>query len=271
MHTMTATTAPTPAPLDTLTAEQRRAAARDGYLVVEDVLTPEECRMYAARLEEYGTGRRPVPAGMTVQREPRVERGEVVAAAGSDIRKIIRIAETDELFQGLARHPALVRILQGLLGPNLKVKESAVFMKPAGVGSAKGYHQDSQGWPIEPPALWTCWVPFDPSTLDNGCMVYVRGSHTRGILPVKLVVGEYAENVVSEDEYDHSEVTPVPMRAGSAVFHHSLTVHGTAANRSLVPRRAFAMHVMAAEFRYTGSPPMPQHLRISGVDVPGGV
>ncbi len=102
-------------------------------------------------------------------------------------------------------------------------------------------------------------------------MVYVKGSHTRGILPVHQVVGEYAENVVLEDQYDHSKVTPVPVRAGTAIFHHSLTVHGTAANRSSVRRRAFAMHVMAAEFRYTGSPPAPEHLRISGVDVPGGV
>ena len=167
---MIATTTPLPTPLDTLTAEQRQTADRDGFLVVEDILTPDECRMYAARLDEYGTGQRPIPQGMTVQREPRVERGEVVAAAGSDIRKIIRIAETDDLFQGLARHPGLVRILQGLLGPKPELDRPRGSTKTPKGGQSNQRRCGPRGSPlIHQPWTTVAWCMSRVATRVESC------------------------------------------------------------------------------------------------------
>ncbi len=61
-----------------------------------------------------------------------------------------------------------------------------------------------------------------------------------------------------------------PLRLGHPRLH-SLVIHGTAENRSVMPRRAITMSYMAAEYRYTGAPPKPDYLHISGGDVPGGV
>ena len=152
--------------------------------------------------------------------------------------------------------------------PNLKLFRTDVLMKPAGVGSAKGMHQDSPYWPIEPMALWSCWMPFDPATLENGCMTAIPGSHKRGPLPHVHVTNDY---IIPEEHYDYQEVVPTPMRPGSGLFFHSLALHCTAENRSAMPRRAITMSYMATEYSFTGNSPKPEYMRISGVDVPGGV
>lgn len=252
-----------------LSPEQRCQAERDGYVIVEGLLSPEECRAYATRLSDYAGGRRPLPPGLTLQREPRVERGEVApSASGEDVRKISGVAAGDDLFQALVLHPTIVAIMQELIGPNLKLFRADALLKPAGVGSAKGMHQDAPYWPIEPMTQWSCWMPFDPATPENGCMTAIPGSHTRGPLPHVHVTDDY---VVPDEQYDGTAVAALPMAPGSGLFFHSLVLHGTAENRSTQPRRAVTMSYMAATSRYTGRAPKPDYLRISGVDVPGGV
>jgi|DewCreStandDraft_1066081.scaffolds.fasta_scaffold00313_33 ectoine hydroxylase-related dioxygenase (phytanoyl-CoA dioxygenase family) len=250
-----------------LTEAQRRAAEEDGYFVVEDLISPEECQAYIQRLMEYARRERPLPPGMRLQVEPRIARGELSAPLGEDIRKISGMAH-DDLFLKLILHPQIVRLMQELMSPNLKLFRADVLMKPPAVGSAKGVHQDSPYWPIEPMQLWSCWMPFDPATLENGCMMAIPGSHKRGALPHVHVQDDY---VIPEQYYDPKELVPIPMKPGSGLFFHSLLIHGTAENRSQMPRRAITMSYMAAEYRYTGKPPKPEYLRVSGVDVPGGV
>jgi ectoine hydroxylase-related dioxygenase (phytanoyl-CoA dioxygenase family) len=252
----------------TLTAEQRRQAEVDGYFVVEGLLSPERCGAYITRLTEYATSERPLPNGLSIQREPQVARGELAAKPGEDVRKISGVAKGDDLFRQLVLHPTIVALMQGLMGPNLKLFRADVLMKPAGIGSAKGMHQDSPYWPIQPMALWSCWLPFDPATLENGCMTAIPASQTRGALPHVHVTDDY---VISAAHYDQRQVVPIPMTPGSGLFFHSLLLHGTAANRSIQPRRAITMSYMAAEYHYTGKPPQPDYLHISGGHVPGGV
>ena len=182
-----------------LTGEQRRAASKDGYFVVEGVITLQECERFLQRLDDYGHGRRAPQQGMVIEREPRVRRGELSAESGADVRKISGIGAGDDIFRGLVLNPAIVARMQELMSSNLKLFRADALMKPAGVGSAKGMHQDSPYWPIEPMALWSCWMPFEPAMLENGCMTAIPGSHKRGALPHEHVTDDY---VIPEAHYD---------------------------------------------------------------------
>jgi phytanoyl-CoA hydroxylase len=251
-----------------LTEEQQQAATRDGYVLIEDILSPEECREYLERLDDYSHERRPLPKEMKLHREPRVARGEIGASPGEDVRKVSGVAYGDDLFGKLVLKPRVVGVMRRLMSDNLKLFRADVLMKPAGVGSAKGVHQDSPYWPIEPMELWSCWMPFDPATEENGCMQVIPGSHNRGALPHVEVEDDYA---IPEEHYDAEDLILVPMKPGSGLFFHSLLVHGTAPNASSDPRRAITMSYMASEYRYTGEGSKPEYLPISGPDVPGGV
>ena len=250
-----------------LTAEQIEAADRDGYVLLRGIRTPEQCEAYIDRIQMYATGAIAAPPDMQVQREPRVARGELTTS-GADLRKITRICHHDALFRGLVTDPTIVGAMRQLMGPDLKLFRGDVLMKPPLVGSAKGMHQDSPYWPIEPMALWSCWMPFEPATEENGCMMAVPGSHKRGPLPHVSVIDDY---VVPEEHYDRDDVAAVPMEPGDGLLFHSLLLHETSENRSESARRAITMSYMSAGYAYTGPEPRPDYLRISGGDVPGGV
>jgi len=250
-----------------LSPEQFAAYQQDGYLVVEDLISPDEVTALRERIFVYTHGGRPQEQ-LTIQIEPRIQRGEMqVTHPGDGIRKIDGLVEGDDLFRSLGLHPNIVAILTPILGPDIKMFRNSLMLKPPEVGSQKGWHQDSPYWPIEPMALCSCWLPLDDATLENGCMWVLPGRHDHA-LPHVSVTDDY---VIAEERLDTTPGVSVPMRAGSGLFFHSLLPHYTAPNRSPHWRRAMVLSYMSARSRYTGSGDSPAYFPICGRSYPGCV
>jgi phytanoyl-CoA hydroxylase len=225
-------------------------AVSDGYFVVENLVSADDCRRLADRLNDYASGARSLPSGVAVQREPGLGQHDERQTDGTDIRKVSGVYN-DDLFSELVNGDGICRRMRILLGKELRLFRADALMKPPIIGSEKGVHQDSSNWPIEPMSLWSCWVPLDDSTLDNGCMMVIPGSHRDGLRPHVHMRNDY---LIEEGRYDVDALEPVPMRRGSGLFFHSLVVHGTAANTSAKPRRAVTMTYMGSHHRNSGSP-----------------
>jgi ectoine hydroxylase-related dioxygenase (phytanoyl-CoA dioxygenase family) len=124
-----------------------------------------------------------------------------------------------------------------------------IFWKPAKQGGVVAWHQDYSYWTrTKPIAHLTCWCGLDDSTKENGCLQYIPGSHKWGLLPKPVIAGELHGikdflNDEQKRQFDKPEYAEV--RAGEAIFHHSLTLHGSGANTSSKPRRAFVINVFA--------------------------
>lgn len=248
-----------------LTSEQRDAYHRDGYLVVEDLITPEETEALRERVREYTHGGR-TTEGLYIQTEPRIERGElVVEHPGDGIRKIDNLVRQDDLFQNLGLRSRVVDVIADILGPDLKLFRNSLMLKPPSVGSPKGWHQDSPYWPIAPMDLCSCWLPFDDATPENGCMMVLPGGHKLGPLPHIHVTDDF---VIGAESLDASGATLCPMKAGSGLFFHSLIPHYTAPNRSPNWRRAMVLSYMSAQSHYTGEGAAPDYLAVRGRSFP---
>jgi ectoine hydroxylase-related dioxygenase (phytanoyl-CoA dioxygenase family) len=140
-----------------------------------------------------------------------------------------------------------------------------VQTKPARNGGPSYWHQDHPYWPVIQPAdLVSAWVALEDATVENGCMSMVPGSHTWGpyhggtIGTDETTYGPAPEDKAFVPEGTSIEPVPVPVRAGSVVFHHCLTWHGAPPNRSERPRPAIAVHYMPGWTRY--EPRGPGHL-----------
>lgn len=248
-----------------LSGEQLEAYQRDGYLLVENLVSEAEVAALRERLREITHGGRD-RTGLYVQIEPRVERGELtVAHPGDGIRKIDFLVQNDDLFRGLGLHPNIVGIIAQILGPDIKLFRNSLLLKPPDVGSQKGWHQDSPYWPINPMELCSCWFPLDNATLENGCMAVLPGQHRRGPLPHVSVTDDY---VIAEEAIDRSQAVFAPMQAGSGLFFHSLLPHYTSPNRSQTWRRAIALTYMSARSRYTGPGESPVYYPVQGNTFP---
>ena len=81
----------------------------------------------------------------------------------------------------LATHPAIIERIACLLGPDLVVWATNLWLKNSG-GVEIPWHQDINFWPLEPPVNTSAWIAIDDVTVENACVKIIPGSH-RASLP----------------------------------------------------------------------------------------
>ena len=232
----------------------------DGLLILRELVAPSEIDRLTQRTADIATGQVDYPE-QAIDREPGREDERTLDA----VRKISRCAESDDVFREFAHYPKILEAIKGLIGPDIKLFGSQLFMKPPG-GIEKPYHQDSAYFTIEPMDLVTCWVALDDVTLDNGCMWYIPGSHREGLRDhsERWDVGERTDKRVPGSALDLDRELAITMPAGSCSFHHSLTLHRSGPNRTPHRRRGLALHYMSARCRWTGPTDKPDYLLVRG-------
>src|SRR6478736_4495660 len=80
-------------------------------------------------------------------------------------------------FLELARDPAIVDLVSGVIGEDVILWGCHVFCKPPLDGYETPWHQDGHYWPIRPLATCTAWVALEASDRGNGCLRVIPGSH----------------------------------------------------------------------------------------------
>ncbi|MFN8709434.1 MAG: phytanoyl-CoA dioxygenase family protein [Planctomyces sp.] len=149
-------------------------------------------------------------------------------------------------FHDILWNAPLTTCAEQLLGGDVRFWHDQLFCKPARHGGVVAWHQDYSYWTrTSPMAHLTCWIGLDDSTVDNGCVHYIPGSHHWNLLPVTGLAGdmEAIRKALTEEQWEtFRKPVPVELRAGECVFHHPLTIHGSFENRTERPRRAVVMN-----------------------------
>jgi phytanoyl-CoA hydroxylase len=219
---------------------------REGYLAIGPVLSAEELAELRAAYDRIFHGsEKPSSYRNLGQRE-----GETISEGA--VLQIIDMHRCDDAFRRLLYKPALLDWAAGLMGtPNVRLYHDQGLYKPALHGDIVPWHQDNGYWKLEPPGAASCWIALDDATLENGCMWVLPESHLAGEVPHQRA-GEYVAQLAAEA--DESKAVPVPLPAGSAMFHHCRTLHRTLPNRSPHQRRAWVIHFMPADTHQRGKP-----------------
>jgi hypothetical protein len=147
-------------------------------------------------------------------------------------------------------NPRFLVAASQLLGNNpVRFWHDQIFWKPPKQGGVVAWHQDYSYWTrTKPVAHITCWCALDDATIENGCMQYIPGSHRWGLLPKPVIAGELQgiKDFLNEDQKKQfSNPQYATVKAGEGIFHHPLTLHGSGANTSSKPRRAFVINAIA--------------------------
>ena len=149
------------------------------------------------------------------------------------------------------RHPALVEVLQSIIGPNVKCMQSMLFVKGPG-GRGQAWHQDEFFVPTRDRSLCGIWVALDDTDRQNGCLWVIPGSHKSGVLWPMGPNEDPRISGPSQSAYNHpfreEEAVPVEMKAGSVVFFNGYLLHRSLDNVTTDRfRRALVIHTMSAE------------------------
>ena len=147
-------------------------------------------------------------------------------------------------------NPRFLVAASQLLG-NVPVRfwHDQIFWKPPKQGGVVAWHQDYSYWTrTKPIAHLTCWCGLDDSIKENGCLQYIAGSQEWGLLPKPVIAGELQgiKDFLNDEQKKQFESPHyAEVKAGEAIFHHSLTLHGSGENKSNKTRRAFVVNVFA--------------------------
>ena len=155
-------------------------------------------------------------------------------------RAVQQIAEPHELgseWMALSRDHRILDVIESLLGPNILLYYSMLMMKPARQGFRAPWHQDFAFFVHDRAALVAVQLYLDDSTLQNGCVHVVPGSHKLGLLN-HFRDGQFTEAVESDTSAFDAQQVAVPVKAGGMAIWHCLTLHSSAPNTSESPRRA---------------------------------
>ncbi len=206
-----------------LTADQIARYHRDGY-VIPDFRVPE-ATLEAVRARHAAL----------LAREPRFR--DYCAT----------LLDYDAAFLDYADDPAILDMVEQLIGPDIALWNMSFFAKPALSGKRTPWHQDGEYWPIAPLATCTVWLALDDSTPENGCLRVIRGSHTARALRAHNTLASDDVTLTQEldpSEYDEADAVDIVLKAGQVSLHDVYLLHGSEPNRSPRPRRGMTMRFM---------------------------
>jgi ectoine hydroxylase-related dioxygenase (phytanoyl-CoA dioxygenase family) len=153
-------------------------------------------------------------------------------------------------FHDVLWNPRFLVAASQLLGNQpVRFWHDQLFYKPAKKGGVVAWHQDYSYWTrTKPIAHITCWCALDDATKENGCLQYIAGSHRWGLLPKPVIAGDLhgIRDYLDDDQkkqFDNPRFAEA--KAGEAIFHHPLTLHGSGENKSDKPRRAFVINAFS--------------------------
>jgi phytanoyl-CoA hydroxylase len=129
----------------------------------------------------------------------------------------------------LVSDPRLLDLAVAILGPDIRFYWDQGINKRPGAGSYIAWHQDNgyQGGITQ--EYLTCWLSLDDSSLSNGGLLVVPGSHRGGQLDHEWQ-GVHA--VIPDVDLDTGAATPLDALAGDLLIFSSLLVHQTVGNET---------------------------------------
>ncbi|MEC8275124.1 MAG: phytanoyl-CoA dioxygenase family protein [Pseudomonadota bacterium] len=224
-----------------LSTEQIDAFWRDGVVVAEDAVTPEQLAALRsvfdgwvdesrAHAEDYGE---------TVDGRARFDLQPGHSPETPGLRRVQSPEEVSEVYAGVMREAATVDMVADLIGPNLRFHHGKVNSKLPGTATQVKFHQDFPFQPMSNDDIITCLLFLDDVTLENGPLEVVPGSH-RGPLYSHWHGGRFTGAVAEEVTAEVApKAVPCTGKAGSVCLMHSSLLHGSAPNLSDGPRTLY--------------------------------
>ncbi len=189
---------------------------------------------------------------------------------GTTVRTIANPQLYSQVFDRLVHHPTLIAAARELLDDDVYVFQSGVNCKAAFAGDVWFWHQDYPGYlyddHIPTPRMVNMLIFLDEVTHLNAPMMLVPGSFRHVPAPPAVSDGgtshvfRYADrDTVTDQVAEHGIVAPTGA-AGSVIFMHVNTLHGSSANLSPWRRRMMTLTFNAMSNKATSPSARPRHI-----------
>ena len=199
-----------------MTEAERRQLDRDGFVALEDFMSPEFLAALRARVAELFAEEGDRAGGEFKQEEQTL--------------RLANLVNKGAIFERAIASPPILERVSAVLGPRFKLSSLNVRTAPPHSTWVQPLHCDMGAIPDEN-GYWVCntvWM-LDDFTAENGALRAVPGTHRSGKLP---------QEILPDPKAPHPDEILVTGKAGTVVVMNAHLWHGGTANRTANPRGA---------------------------------
>jgi ectoine hydroxylase-related dioxygenase (phytanoyl-CoA dioxygenase family) len=217
-----------------LTPEQVDAYGREGFVCPIDVLDAQEVHRLRDELQDW----------------ERQKGGPIDFPEKSKSYLLFNWADQ------LVHHPRVLDAVEDVIGPDILVYHSTLFVKEAHTPAYVRWHQDSPYFYLAPHLHVTAWIALSHASVEAGCMQVLPGSHQWGVFehddkPDPMNMIRRGQGI--SDRFDAATGVFMPVRAGQMSLHHTDLVHASGGNTTDDRRLGFAISYIPAHVRPVGA------------------
>ena len=217
-----------------LSSAQVQAYERDGFVFPVDVLSAAQVRAHRQELEAWERAR-----GATIDFPEKS-------------KSYLLFNWADQL----VHHPRILDAVEDLIGPDILVYHSTLFLKEAHTPAFVRWHQDSTYFYLQPHLHVTAWVALSEASVQAGCMQALPGSHRWGAFehddkPEPMNMIRRGQGI--SGRFDQAQGRFLPVAAGQMSLHHTDLVHASGGNDSDDRRIGYAISYIPAHVRPVGA------------------
>jgi ectoine hydroxylase-related dioxygenase (phytanoyl-CoA dioxygenase family) len=238
-----------------LNKEQIQNYQNNGFIVIEDFLSPDELEHWRQAVTNAVKER----AGIKIPGKD-IKTGEADGINedadyfGKVFDQLLNLWQTSEQVKELMLDQRIGKMAAQLAGVDgIRIwHDQALIKRPWANPTA--WHLDTPFWSFSDRNAISIWIALDNATLENGCLFFIPGSHKHTRFD-KITIGRNMDGIFDVyPELKNTMPVAAPMKAGSCSFHNGLTIHGANANMTSGFRRAMTCAYMPEGNTFNGEP-----------------
>lgn len=210
-----------------LSREQTEFYNDNGYLLVEDAVTPAQLEQLRTITSEL------IDQSRTLKTSD--ERFDLDDGHSAERPRLTRIKlphKLDPYYWEVLQNSRMTDVLRDILGNNVMLQTAKLNTKAPGGGQAVEWHQDWAFYPATNDSMLALGLMLEDVNLDNGPLQVIPGSH-KGPVLAHTMNGVFCGAVDPDDpEFHHDKAVTLTGKAGSMTVHHVRMLHGSAPNVS---------------------------------------
>jgi ectoine hydroxylase-related dioxygenase (phytanoyl-CoA dioxygenase family) len=231
-----------------VTPQQIAAFRRDGYVHLPAVLSPAEVDEIEAVYDRFLRGEIPVQGKDFNDMTTGEHGGDPSTYAIVNVMLPRRYLPD---WQGNVFEQRAIDIGRQLQGTDLVIDFDQLLAKhPGRTDAVFGWHQDQAYWiDTDDRRTATCWLAVEDSTVENGCMQFVPGTHHEPVRAHRPLHGERSSShTLVTDLRPDDLVRPAPIRRGDITVHNEGVLHGSGGNTTAASwRKAYIVALRTPE------------------------
>ncbi len=149
----------------------------------------------------------------------------------------------------LGHHSKIIESIKPLLGEDILLWYSVLFVKAPQTTEYVPWHQDATYWALNKNEGLTLWLALSDVNPENGCVEYIPGSHLWK--DFKHTINNNTNNLLARGQeisnFNGQGVKPFSLKAGQASIHDVSLIHASKANCSDHPRLGIAFRYIPAD------------------------